>query len=106
MKNKLWGIPGKLNVYNRPKPLGEKIPLNSNAIDSWDYKKSRYKRIELVPRNNFVIQQGGVPETTSTTPLPPPSPSPTPSPTPTPVPLNWETFNINWENANINWENA
>lgn len=103
MKNKLWGVPGKQNIYNRPKPLGEKTPLNVNPVDSWDYKKSRYKRIELVPRNNAVIQQGGVPETTSGV-VPQPTPSPTPSPTP--VPLTWDTYNQNWENITTNWETA
>jgi hypothetical protein len=98
MKNKLWGVLGKQQVYNRPKPLGEKVPLNANPTDAWDYKKSRYKRIDLFPKNapvSFLQQQAGVPEPSGT--------APTPTPTPIPAHHIWDTNNRKWENDNDIW---
>lgn len=49
--SRTWGVLGKQETFYAPTQfLGEKVPLNANPLDSWDYKKSKYKRIDLVPR--------------------------------------------------------
>ncbi len=75
---KVWGVLGKQAEYYTPSHfLGEKVPLNANAFDAWDYKKSKYKRVDLIPNQVENAQQGGVvPQGTST-----PVASPTPTPT-------------------------
>ena len=87
---KTWGVPGKRQTYLSP---GEqiakmpKVPLNANPLLSWDYKKSKYRRIDLYPKAvSENTQQGGViPVTASAVPLTPtPTPSLTPTNTPTP----------------------
>ena len=71
---KTWGVLGKQQTYYGPTHfMGEKVPLNKNPFNAWDYKKSNYRRIDGVPAN---AQQGGVV----------PQDSPTPTPTPTPAP--------------------
>jgi hypothetical protein len=85
---KLWGVLGKQQTYYYQPGLAqqgkEKTPLNANAFVAWDYKKSRYRRVDLVPRQleNDGQQAGVVPQETST-PIPDVSPTPTPSFTPT-----------------------
>jgi hypothetical protein len=99
---KTWGIPGKRQTFLSP---GEqiakmpKVPLNANPLESWDYKKSRYQRIDLYPKAvSENTQQGGVIPVTSGV---------TPSPTPTPVIEDiWNTTNLIWDTANENWNNA
>jgi len=124
---KVWGVLGKQQTYYSPaKFLGEKVPLNANPLDSWDVKRSRFRRVDLVPRPNDGQQGGVVPQDTtpSVSPTPQLTPSitptltntPTPSITPTltntptpsstPAVLNWENQNINWESDTDNWENA
>jgi uncharacterized delta-60 repeat protein len=79
---KKWGIPGKMREYLSPGEQAAKlpkVPLNANPLNAWDYKKSRYRRIDLYP----VVQQGGVPEAAEASPSV--SPSPTASLTPTPT---------------------
>ena len=87
--NKTWGVLGKQQTFYAPTQfLGEKVPLNANAFDSWDYKKSKYKRIDLVPRTmeNDGQQAGVVPQGTPVTPSPTPTPTITPTNTGTPTP--------------------
>jgi hypothetical protein len=88
--SRTWGVLGKQQTFYAPTQfLGEKVPLNANAFDSWDYKKSKYRRIDLVPRTmeNDGQQAGVVPQGTPVTPTPSPtSVTPTPTPTITPTP--------------------
>lgn len=84
--SRTWGVLGKQQTFYAPTQfLGEKVPLNANAFDSWDYKKSKYKRIDLVPRvmENDGQQAGVVPQGTPVTPTPTPTNTQTPSVTPT-----------------------
>ena len=82
---RLWGVLGKQKTFYSPQKQVEgktKTPLNSNAFDSWDAKRSRFKRVDgyenQVP--NHIQQHGVVPETSS--PVITPTPSSTPQPTP------------------------
>ena len=87
--SRTWGVLGKQQTFYAPTQfLGEKVPLNANAFDSWDYKKSKYKRIDLVPRvmENDGQQAGVVPQGTPVTPSPTPTPTITPTNTGTPTP--------------------
>lgn len=84
---KTWGVLGKQQTYYYQPGLaqqGEKTPLNADAFTAWDYKKSKYRRVDLMPRQmeNDGQQAGVVPQVTST-PVPDVSPTPTPSFTPT-----------------------
>lgn len=114
---KLWGIPGKLQkLYSPAKFQGERIiPLNDNPLDAWDTKRSKYRRRELIPREQ---QMDGINES-SLTPIPSLTPSVTPSitptqtitPTNTPTPSStpiaaheiWNTNNRKWENDSQLW---
>jgi len=104
---KLWGIPGKLQkLYSPAKFQGERIiPLNDNPLDAWDTKRSKYRRKELIPREQ---QMDGINES-SLTPIPSLTPSVTPSITPTPsstpIPAHeiWNTNNRKWENDSQLW---
>jgi hypothetical protein len=84
-----WGVLGKQQTYYSPQKQveGKKIqPLNANAFDSWDSKRSKFKRVDGFENN---IQQGGVvPQGTSIPVSPTPTPSITPSQTPTYTPTN------------------
>lgn len=81
---RLWGVLGKQQSYSGPTPpTGNKVPLNNNPMNSWDYKKSNYRRIDGVPAN---AQQGGVVPQDTVSPTPTGTPSPTPTPTPSPAP--------------------
>lgn len=88
LDRKVWGVLGKQKEYYHPAQfLGEKIPLNANPLDAWDTKKSRYKRVDLVPRNAMLAndeQQSGVPETSSSPSQVTPTPTVTNTSTPTP----------------------
>lgn len=82
---KIWGIPGKMQkLLSRPEQEARlpKVPLNANPTEAWDYKKSRYRRIDLMPRAEAVQQGGVVPQATSG---PVPSPTATPTTTVTPT---------------------
>lgn len=88
MKNfkggKTWGVLGKQKTYYPPTHfMGEKKPLNDNPLNSWDYKKSNYRRIDGRPAD---AQQGGVVPQVSPTPDVSPTPTGTPEVTPTPTP--------------------
>jgi uncharacterized delta-60 repeat protein len=85
---KTWGVPGKRQTYLSP---GEqiakmpKVPLNANPLNAWDYKKSKYRRIDLFPKAvSENTQQGGViPVTSGVVPDVTPTSTSTPTPTPT-----------------------
>jgi hypothetical protein len=94
--SKTWGVLGKQETFYAPTHfMGEKVPLNANPLESWDYKKSRYRRIDLVPKNDG--QQSGtvigqIPPTPSATPV---TPTPTSTPvTPTPTPTTTTTATV------------
>lgn len=96
--SKTWGVLGKQETFYAPTHfMGEKVPLNANPMDSWDYKKSKYRRIDLVPKNDG--QQAGTvigqvtptPSPTSVTPTPTPTNTSTATVTPTPTPTNTPT---------------
>jgi hypothetical protein len=81
---KTWGVLGKQQTYYGPTHfMGEKVPLNNNPLNAWDYKKSNYRRIDGVPAN---AQQGGVVPQSNPTPTPTGTPNPTPTNTNTPTP--------------------
>jgi hypothetical protein len=115
---RVWGVLGKQKTYFSPQKQVEgktKTPLNANAFDSWDTKRSTFRRVDGYEN---AIQQGGtvigqttpVPDVSPTpTSTPQPTPSNTPQPTPTPSPTSpilWNTYNVNWEDVNVNWDNA
>ena len=86
---KTWGVLGKQQTYYGPTHfMGEKVPLNNNPLNAWDYKKSNYRRIDGVPAN---AQQGGVVPQDNVTPTPTGTPNPTPTPTITPTNTNSPT---------------
>ena len=82
---RVWGVLGKQQTYFSPQKQVEgktKTPLNANAFDSWDAKRSNFKRIDGYNTND-AAQQGGTVIGQSTTPQPSSTPQPTPSFTPT-----------------------
>jgi hypothetical protein len=93
---KTWGVPGKRQTYLSP---GEqiakmpKVPLNANPLNAWDYKKSKYRRIDLFPKAvSENTQQGGViPVTSGVVPVVTPTSTPSVSNTPTPTPTSTTT---------------
>lgn len=95
---RLWGVLGKQQTYFSPQKQVEgksKTPLNSNAFDSWDAKRSKFKRVDGY--ENRIQQHGVVPQGTAPVPSPtatpiPVSPTPTPSITPTQTQTTTPTF--------------
>lgn len=90
---RLWGVLGKQQTFYSPQKQVEgksKTPLNVNAFDSWDAKRSRFRRVDGY--ENAVQQGGTVIGQVQPTPDVSPSPTPTPSTTPiaslTPTPTN------------------
>lgn len=93
---RLWGVLGKQKSFYSPQKQVEgktKTPLNANAFDSWDVKRSRFKRVDgyenQVP--NHIQQHGVVPvieltHTPSITPTLTPTLTPTNTPTPSSTP--------------------
>jgi uncharacterized delta-60 repeat protein len=83
---KTWGIPGKRQTYLSPGEQMQnmpKVPLNANPLNAWDYKKSKYRRIDLYPKAvSENSQQGGVIPVTSGI-VPDVTPTLTPTPTAT-----------------------
>lgn len=82
---RVWGVLGKQQTYFSPQKQVEgkkKTPLNGNAFDSWDAKRSNFKRIDGYNTND-AAQQGGTVIGQSTTPSVSSTPQPTPSITPT-----------------------
>lgn len=82
---RVWGVLGKQQTFYSPQKQVEgkiKTPLNANAFDSWDVKRSRFKRIDGY---DISIQQGGVVPQPSSTPIVSPTPTTTPTPTITPT---------------------
>jgi hypothetical protein len=85
---RVWGVLGKQQTYFSPQKQVEgktKTPLNANAFDSWDAKRSRFKRVDGY--ENPVQQAGTVIGQSQPTPQPSATPQPTPSITPTSTPL-------------------
>lgn len=105
---KVWGVLGKQQTYFSPQKQIEgktKTPLNANAFDSWDAKRSRFKRVDgyenQVP--NHIQQHGVVPQDDITpTPSNTQQPTPTPSitPTMTETPTNTPTLTTTPTNTN------
>jgi hypothetical protein len=88
---KTWGVLGKQQTYFYQPGLAtnkEKTPLNANPMDAWDLKKSRYRRIDLMPKVQMENdgQQAGVVPQVSATPAVSPTPTPTTTTTSTPTP--------------------
>jgi hypothetical protein len=87
---KVWGVLGKQKeYYQQGKFQADKriVPLNSNPLEAWDSTKSKYRRVDLIPREvpNNIQQMDGINESSAqTTAVPVVSPSPTPSMTNTP----------------------
>lgn len=80
---RVWGVLGKQQTYFSPQKQVEgksKTPLNANAFDSWDSKRSKFKRVDGYEN---AVQQGGTVIGQQTTPVPSSTPQPTPSITPT-----------------------
>lgn len=76
---RVWGVLGKQQTFYSPQKqvAGKtKTPLNANAFDSWDVKRSRFRRVDGYEN---AIQQGGT-VIGQTTPSPDVSPTPTPTP--------------------------
>ena len=93
---RVWGVLGKQQTYFSPQKQVEgktKTPLNANAFDSWDAKRSRFKRVDGY--ENAVQQGGAVPQISSTpvsiTPTPTPSITQTQTNTPTQTQTQTET---------------
>jgi hypothetical protein len=85
---RVWGVLGKQQTYFSPQKQVEgktKTPLNANSFDSWDSKRSKFKRVDGY--ENAIQQGGAVPQVSSTpvvsTPTPTPSITPTTTITPT-----------------------
>ena len=77
---RVWGVLGKQQTYFSPQKQVQgktKTPLNANAFDSWDAKRSVFRRVDGY--ENAVQQGGVVPQGTAV-----PASSPTPTPTITP----------------------
>ena len=86
---RVWGVLGKQKTFFSPQKQVEgktKSPLNANAFDSWDSKRSTFRRVDGY--ENAVQQGGVVPQQTSG---PAVSPTPTPSITPTFTPTQTQT---------------
>jgi hypothetical protein len=89
---RVWGVLGKQQTYFSPQKQVQgktKTPLNANAFDSWDAKRSSFKRIDGYPVGD-AAQQGGTVIGQSTS-APVSSPTPTPSFTPTQTQTNTPT---------------
>jgi hypothetical protein len=91
---RVWGVLGKQQTYFSPQKQVQgktKTPLNANAFDSWDAKRSRFKRVDGYEN---AIQQGGAVPQISSTPIsitPTPTPSFTPTQTQTNTPTQTQT---------------
>jgi len=82
IEKRVWGVLGKQQTFYSPQKQVEgkiKTPLNANAFDSWDIKRSRFRRVDGY---DVSIQQGGT-VIGQTTPSPDVSPTPTPTPSST-----------------------
>jgi hypothetical protein len=89
--NRTWGVLGKRQTFLSPSDIlanKPKTPLNANPLDAWDTKKSKFRRVDLVPKVNGEsdFQQAGVVPQVSSTPVLSPTPTGTPAVTPSPTP--------------------
>ncbi|CAB4141737.1 hypothetical protein UFOVP424_28 [uncultured Caudovirales phage] len=108
---RVWGVLGKQQTYFSPQKQVEgkkKTPLNGNAFDSWDAKRSNFKRIDGYNTND-AAQQGGTVIGQQTTPsvssTPQPTPSITPSITPSLTPNYCREYTLvgQFGGANFDW---
>ena len=89
---RLWGVLGKQQTFFSPQKQVQgktKVPLNANAFDSWDVKRSRFKRVDGYEN---AVQQGGVVPQATSGPVISPTPSPTLTQTPTNTPSPTPSF--------------
>lgn len=100
---RLWGVLGKQQTYFSPQKQIQgktKTPLNANAFDSWDAKRSVFRRVdgyENAVQQGGVVPQGGSPAVSPTptmTSTPTPSITPTLTSTPTPSITQTQTPSI------------
>lgn len=92
---RVWGVLGKQQTYYSPQKQVEgktKTPLNANAFDSWDAKRSRFKRVDGY--ENAVQQGGAVPQISSTPVVSTPTPTPSITPTITTTPNLCKSYTI------------
>jgi hypothetical protein len=81
---RVWGVLGKQQTYFSPQKQVEgktKTPLNANAFDSWDAKRSRFKRVDGYNVSDAAQQGGVVPQVANITPTPTPTITQTNTPT-------------------------
>ena len=89
---RVWGVLGKQKTYFSPQKQVEgktKTPLNANAFDSWDAKRSVFRRVDGYEN---AVQQGGVVPQGTAVPASSPTPTPTITQTNTPTPSITPTF--------------
>ena len=115
---RVWGVLGKQQTYYSPPKQVEgktKTPLNANAFDSWDAKRSRFKRIDGYNVSDAAQQGGVVPQVANITPTPSATPTLTPTntatptntstPTNTPTPTSTPEIDCIWSLTDELWEN-
>ena len=115
---RVWGVLGKQQTYYSPQKQVEgktKTPLNANAFDSWDAKRSRFKRIDGYNVSDAAQQGGTVIGQSTSAPVSSPTPTPTPSftptqtntstPTNTPTPTSTPEIDCIWSLTDELWEN-
>ena len=86
---RVWGVLGKQQTYFSPQKQVQgktKTPLNANAFDSWDAKRSSFKRIDGYPVGDAAQQGGTVIGQSTSVPVSSPTPTPTITQTNTPTP--------------------
>jgi hypothetical protein len=86
---RVWGVLGKQQTYYSPQKQVEgktKTSLNANAFDSWDAKRSRFKRIDGYNVSDAAQQGGTVIGQSTSAPVASPTPTPTITQTNTPTP--------------------
>ena len=91
---RVWGVLGKQQTYYSPQKQVEgktKTPLNANAFDSWDVKRSRFKRIDGYNVSDAAQQGGTVIGQSTSAPVSSPTPTPSFTPTQTNTPTNTQT---------------
>ena len=115
---RVWGVLGKQQTYYSPQKQVEgktKTPLNANAFDSWDAKRSRFKRVDGYDVSDAAQQGGVVPQVANITPTPSATPTLTPTntatptntstPTNTPTPTSTPEIDCIWSLTDELWEN-
>ena len=91
---RVWGVLGKQQTYFSPQKQVEgktKTPLNANAFDSWDSKRSRFKRVDGYDVSDAAQQGGTVIGQSTSVPVSSPTPTPTITQTQTQTPSQTAT---------------